>query len=119
MRGKIINVSSLVGKTPVPPLGAYSISKAALNAMTTVLAMELGKYKITVNGVCPGFHVTGIYLNSEEVVEAAVKMWGRKIPLGRIGTADDIAKVLFFLASSDSDYMTGQSINCGGGIVFH
>jgi len=115
LRGKIIIVSSLAGKMPSTPLGAYSISKAGLNAMTQVLAQELAPLKITVNGICPGFHVTAIYLNDENLVKQAVQWWGRKIPLERIGTADDIARVLFFLASDDSNYMTGQSLNCDGG----
>jgi len=115
IRGKIIIVSSLAGKMPSTPLGAYSISKAGLIAMTQVLAQELAPLKITVNGICPGFHVTAIYLNDENLVKQAVQWWGRKIPLERIGTADDVAKVLFFLASDDSNYMTGQSLNCDGG----
>jgi NAD(P)-dependent dehydrogenase (short-subunit alcohol dehydrogenase family) len=115
LRGKIIIVSSLAGKIPSTPLGAYSISKAGLNAMTQILAQELAPLKITVNGICPGFHVTAIYLNDPELVKKAVQWWGRKIPLERIGTADDIARVLFFLASDDSNYMTGQSLNCDGG----
>lgn len=115
IRGKIIIVSSLAGKIPSTPLGAYSISKAGLIAMTQVLAQELAPSKITVNGICPGFHVTAIYLNDPELVKKAVQWWGRKIPLERIGTADDVARVLFFLASDDSNYMTGQSLNCDGG----
>ena len=115
LRGKIIIVSSLAGKMPSTPLGAYSISKAGLIAMTQVLAQELAPSKITVNGICPGFHLTAIYLNDANLVKQAVQWWGRKIPLERIGTADDVAKVLFFLASDDSNYMTGQSLNCDGG----
>jgi len=118
LRGKIINVASLAGKVPTPPLGAYSISKAGVIAMTQVFAQELAPFKITVNGVCPGFHVTAIYLNDEKLVEEVVKMWGRKIPLDRLGTAADVANVLFFLASDDSNYMTGQSLNCTGGCFF-
>ena len=118
LRGKIINVSSLAGKLPTPPLGVYSISKAGIIAMTQVFAQELGKHKITVNAVCPGFHVTGIYLNDPNLVKQASEMWSGKICLERIGSADDVAKVLFFLASDDSNYMTGQSLNCGGGCYF-
>ena len=118
MRGKIINVSSLAGKLPTPPLGVYSISKAGIIAMTQILAQELGRHKITVNAVCPGFHVTGIYLNDPNLVKQASEMWAGKICLERIGTADDVARVLFFLASDDSNYMTGQSLNCGGGCYF-
>ncbi len=118
LRGKIINVSSLAARLPQPPLGAYSISKAGIIAMTQVFALELAPFKITVNAVCPGFHVTAIYLNDENLVHTAVKMWGGRLPLERIGTAEDIANVLFFLASDDSNYMTGQSLNCSGGCHF-
>lgn len=118
LRGKIINVASLAGKIPSTPLGAYSISKAGVIAMTQVFAQELAPFKITVNAVCPGFHLTAIYLNDENLIKMAIKMWGGKIPLERVGTADDVGNVLFFLASDDSNYMTGQSINCGGGCSF-
>lgn len=118
LRGKIINVSSLAGKIPSTPLGVYSISKAGVIAMTQILAQELAPFKITVNAVCPGFHVTAIYLNDENLVRQAVDMWGGKIPLERLGTAEDVANVLFFLASDDSNYLTGQSLNCTGGCSF-
>ncbi len=118
LRGKIINNASLAGKVPSPPLGVYSISKAAVIAMTQVLAQELGRFKITVNAVCPGFHVTAIYNNDPLLVKEASKMFPGKITLKRIGTAEDVANVLYFLASDDSNYMTGQSLNCGGGCYF-
>ncbi|HUX98483.1 MAG TPA: SDR family oxidoreductase [Candidatus Deferrimicrobium sp.] len=118
LRGKVINVSSLAGKLPSTPLGAYSISKAGVIAMTQIFAQELAPFKITVNAVCPGFHKTAIYLNDENLVKFGIKAWGGKLLLERIGTADDVANVLFFLASDDSNYMTGQSLNCGGGCHF-
>ena len=118
LRGKIINVSSLVGKIPSSPLGVYSITKAGIIAMTQVFAQELGKHKITVNAVCPGFHVTGAYFNDPKITKQASEFWSGKISLKRIGTADDVANVLFFLASDDSNYITGQSLNCGGGCYF-
>ncbi len=115
LRGKIIVVSSFAGRVPITPLGAYSISKAGLIAMTQVFAQELAPSKITVNAICPGFHLTGIYLNDEKTVKEGLKWSNRKIPLERIGTADDVAKVMYFLASDDSNYMTGQSIGVDGG----
>ncbi|MHA1380784.1 MAG: SDR family NAD(P)-dependent oxidoreductase [Candidatus Helarchaeota archaeon] len=118
LRGKIINNASLVGKEPMSPLGAYSISKAGVIAMTHIFAQELAPYKITVNAVCPGFHLTGIYLNDEKVIKEIMQKWGRKIPLERYGTSEDVANVVFFLASDDSNYLTGQSISCDGGCHF-
>ena len=115
LRGKIINNASMAGVIPSTPLGVYSISKAGVLAMTRIFAQELAPFKITVNSVCPGFHVTGVYLNDERLIEKALDLWGRAIPLERIGTAEDVANVLFFLASDDSNYLTGQSVNCDGG----
>ncbi|NHI92952.1 MAG: SDR family oxidoreductase [Candidatus Lokiarchaeota archaeon] len=118
LRGKIINVSSLVGKIPSSPLGVYSITKAGIIAMTQIFAQELGPHKITVNAVCPGFHVTGAYFNDPNITKKASEIWSGRICLERIGTAEDVSNVLFFLASEDSNYMTGQSLNCGGGCYF-
>lgn len=115
LRGKIIIVSSYAGRFPLTPLGAYSISKAGLIAMTQVFAQELAPFKITVNTICPGFHLTGIYLNDEKTVKEGLKWSGRNIPLERIGTAEDVANLMFFLASEDSNYITGQSIGVDGG----
>jgi NAD(P)-dependent dehydrogenase (short-subunit alcohol dehydrogenase family) len=119
LRGKIINIASIAGKTAVPHIGAYSVSKFGVIALTQVLAKELAP-DITVNAICPGFHVTGIYLNSEEVVRESMKTFkAPEILRGRLGTADDVAPLAAFLASTDSDYMTGQSINIDGGVEFH
>jgi len=108
LRGKVIIVSSFAGKVPFTPLGAYSISKAGLIAMTQVFAQELAPFKITVNAICPGFHLTGIYLNDEKTARQSLQWSGRKIPLERIGTAEDVANLMFFLASEDSNYITGR-----------
>lgn len=118
LRGKIINNASLAGKLPSTPLGAYSITKAGVIAMTTIFAQELAPFKITINAVCPGFHLTGVYLNDENLIKQMVVKWGKKIPLERIGTAEDVANVLFFLGSDDSNYMTGQAISIDGGCSF-
>ncbi|MFX0134817.1 MAG: SDR family NAD(P)-dependent oxidoreductase [Candidatus Hodarchaeota archaeon] len=115
LRGKIINNASMAGVIPSTPLGVYSISKAGVIAMTKIFAQELAPFKITVNAICPGFHVTGVYFNDERFIEKALQYWGRSIPLERIGTAEDVANVMFFLASDDSNYLTGQSISCDGG----
>ncbi|MHC1592058.1 MAG: SDR family NAD(P)-dependent oxidoreductase [Candidatus Helarchaeales archaeon] len=118
LRGKIINISSIAGKLPMEMLGAYSCSKAAVNAMTIVLAKELAP-RITVNAVCPGFHVTGIYKNDPNLVQEYMKIVNAKITLKRLGTAEDIANIISFLVSEDSNYMTGQLINYDGGVIFY
>lgn len=118
LRGKIINVSSLTGKAPSSPLGVYSITKAGIIAMTQIFAKDLGRHKITVNAICPGFHVTGAFFNSPDITKQLAESWPGKIYLERLGTAEDVSNVLFFLASDDSNYMTGQSLNCDGGCYF-
>ncbi|MFX1452368.1 MAG: SDR family NAD(P)-dependent oxidoreductase [Promethearchaeota archaeon] len=118
IRGKIINIASIAGKEPSPLIGIYSCSKAALIALTKVLAMELAP-KMTVNAICPGFHVTGIYKNDPNLIKEYMDILNKNILLKRIGDADDITGLVSFLVSDDSNYMTGQIINVDGGVVFH
>ena len=119
LRGKIINIASIVGKTATSHIGAYSTSKFGVIAVTQVFAKELAP-DITVNAICPGFHVTGIYFNSEEVVRGSMKTFkAPEILLERLGKAEDVAPLAAFLASEDSDYMTGQAVNIDGGVEFH
>jgi NAD(P)-dependent dehydrogenase (short-subunit alcohol dehydrogenase family) len=119
LKGKIINVASIAGKTATPHIGAYSASKFGVIAVTQVFAKELAP-DITVNAICPGFHVTGIYFNSEEVVRGSMETFkSPEILLERLGRAEDVAPLAAFLASEDSDYMTGQAINIDGGVEFH
>ncbi|MHA1378896.1 MAG: SDR family NAD(P)-dependent oxidoreductase [Candidatus Helarchaeota archaeon] len=118
IRGKIINIASIAGKTPQKMIGAYSCSKAAIIALTKVLAKELAP-RITVNAICPGFHLTGIYKNDPKFIEEVLKIRNITPLLKRIGTAEDITGMASFLVSDDSNYMTGQIINVDGGILFH
>jgi NAD(P)-dependent dehydrogenase (short-subunit alcohol dehydrogenase family) len=121
--GKVINISSIAGKTGEQTIGCYSATKAGIIALTQAMARELGP-KITVNALCPGFILTNIYRNNEELVKAGAKLFENihsvgEIPMKRIGQPEDVANVAAFLASTDSDYMTGQAINICGGIAFH
>lgn len=118
LRGKIINVASAAGKEALNMIGAYSISKFGIIGMTQVLAKELAP-KITVNALCPGMHKTPMYQEDENLMEQAKSLFKAEIWLERWGTADDVANVAFFLASDDSNYMTGQAINIAGGWIFH
>jgi NAD(P)-dependent dehydrogenase (short-subunit alcohol dehydrogenase family) len=119
--GKIINISSRAGKQGIAGLGAYSASKFGLIGLTQVLALELAPYKINVNAICPGQIITDIAredyprLTWEEIKQKVVAEHISHIPLGRIGTPEDVANVAAFLASNEADYMTGQSINVTGG----
>ena len=118
LRGKIINVSSFTGLEPVPGIGIYSCSKAAMNALTKVLARELAP-TITANAICPGYHVTPIYNNDPNLIQNFWNMNNMKPLLKRVGTAEDVTGLISYLVSDDSNYMTGQIISICGGVVLH
>lgn len=119
--GKIINVSSQAGLHAAPEMikaMPYNISKAAVIHYTRCLAAELGPFNINVNCICPAWIAT-----SRAVAEGRkgdfAKHLVEQIPLGRIGVPEDAAKVVEFLATELSDYVTGQYISvCGGYILF-
>lgn len=126
--GKIVNTASIAGKSGFPLFAAYSASKFAVVGLTQAAANALGGDGITVNAFCPGVVTTELWkqLDGEfiEIGETkapgeALEGFGAGIVLGRLSTADDLTGVATFLASSDSDYLTGQSINVDGGMVFH
>ena len=112
--GKIINISSMWGVTGGSCEVHYSASKAAVIGFTKALASELGLSGITVNCVAPGVIDTDMNKHLTDEDMDALK---NEIPLGRIGTPEDAAKVILFLASEKSDYITGQVINVNGGII--
>jgi NAD(P)-dependent dehydrogenase (short-subunit alcohol dehydrogenase family) len=121
--GKVINISSIAGKTGQQTIGCYSATKAGIIAVTQAMARELAP-KISVNAICPGFILTNIYRNSEDLVKAAAQLFSNihnvgEIPMKRIGLPEDVANVAAFLASRDSDYMTGQALNICGGVEYH
>jgi len=121
--GKIINISSVAGKISAPGAGPYCASKRGVIGLTEVLAIELGKYGICVNAICPGNTETEMVLNvfrkraqkRGQSLEELMQGIKDKTPLGRFGKPQDIAKAVVFLASDYSNYITGQAINvCGG-----
>lgn len=112
--GKIINLSSVVGISGNAGQTNYSASKAGIIGFTKSLAKELGSRNILVNAVAPGFIETDMTnILKDEVKEEISK----NIPLKRIGTVNDVANVIKFLASDDSSYITGQVINIDGGML--
>jgi len=125
--GKIVNVSSLCGKIGCRYLGHYCASKFAVIGFTKTLALELAPYKINVNAVCPGVVETDMLIKEYQSVAKLENTTAEElrkdvlptIPLGRLSQPEDIAKVVVFLASSDSDYMTGQALNVTGGMETH
>ena len=109
----MINVSALGSTRPMPGISVYSASKAALNALTRVWAMELGPRGVTVNAVSPGPVETDMFRAA--ATEDVAKYLISRTPLGRIGMPDDIAGVIAFLASSDGRWVTGEVIAVSGG----
>ena len=112
--GKIINISSMWGETGASCEVAYSASKAGIIGLTKALAKELAPSGITVNAVTPGLIETAMNTNlSVEELNDFVE----SIPLGRMGTADEVAQAIYFLASENADYITGQILGVNGGYV--
>jgi len=112
--GRVINVSSVVGISGNAGQTNYSASKAGIIGFTKSLAKEVGSRNILVNAVAPGFIETQMTdVLKEEVKEEISK----NIPLKRMGTVEDVANVVKFLASKDSSYITGQVINIDGGML--
>lgn len=112
--GRIINISSVVGISGNAGQTNYAASKAGIIGFTKSLAKEVASRNITVNAVAPGFIETQMTdVLKEDIKEEIAK----KIPLKRMGTPQDVANVVKFLASSDSSYITGQVINIDGGML--
>ena len=114
--GKVIHTASIAGMVVDNKIPAYSITTAGVIAMIKLLAQSLAP-KITVNALSPGYHVTGIYNNSEEAMLMTMEDGHVKTPLNRLGTIEDIVKVSVFLASSASDFITGHNFPVDGGIA--
>ncbi len=112
-RGRIINVSSVAADYHNQGQTNYAASKAAINAFTRALAVEVGSRNVTVNAIAPGFIETDM---SEAVRNKAGDILKKMIPLRRLGQPEDIARVAVFLASADSGYITGQVLTVDGGL---
>ena len=113
--GRIINITSMVGLAAYPGSIAYAMTKAAQNSFTASLAAGLGPRGITVNGVAPGATDTD-FIAALMARPDLVKFYSAKATLGRIGTPQDIASVVAFLASEDGGWITGQIIEASGGM---
>ncbi len=112
--GRIINISSIVGTTGNPGQGNYAASKAGMVGMSKSLAAEVASRGITVNCVAPGFITTAMTdkLNDDQ----KSKLLGG-IPAGRMGTAEEIASAVLYLASGEAGYITGQTLHVNGGMA--
>lgn len=125
--GRIINIASVAAKSGSMYLSAYAASKHGMIGFTRSAALELGRHKITVNAICPNHVTTGLgsvqnALRAEQrgqsIDEYLVEMRSR-IPLARVGLAEDTAKACVFLCSSEGDYITAEAMNVSGGQEVH
>jgi len=112
--GRIINITSVFGQTGQAGQANYAASKAGLIGLTMAIAREVGSRNITCNAIAPGFIETAMTAElSAELKESALKM----IPLGRVGTAEEVANCVAFLASDEAAYITGHVLNVNGGML--
>ena len=112
--GRIINVTSVFGQMGQAGQANYAASKAGLIGLTMAIAREVGSRNITCNAVAPGFIETAMTaVLSDEFKQNAVK----QIPLGRVGTPEDVASAVAFLASDDASYITGHVLSVNGGML--
>jgi 3-oxoacyl-[acyl-carrier protein] reductase len=112
-KGRIVNITSIVGVTGNPGQSNYSAAKAGLLGFTKSLAREVASRGITVNAVAPGFIDTDMTRALNE--EQRTGLMGQ-IPLGRLGSAEDIAAAVLFLASPSAAYITGETLHVNGGM---
>ncbi|MGA2664432.1 MAG: 3-oxoacyl-ACP reductase family protein [Nitrososphaerales archaeon] len=113
--GRIINVSSIVGINPFPNRAPYAASKAGVIMLTRELALEWAEHNITVNAIAPGFVSTDMLM--ARIAEGAIDGDAilRRVPLGRLGSVEDMAHSALFLAEEGSSYITGQCLTVDGG----
>lgn len=118
--GCIVNVASYVGLVGFAGAGAYTASKAGLLGLTRTMALDHASESIRVNAVCPGSVGTDMIYEAWAAygdVEEAHRRWAAKHPLGRIGTPEEIARSILFLASDEASFITGASLAVDGGIT--
>ena len=111
--GKIINITSVVGHTGNLGQANYTASKAGIIGMSKSLAIEYAKKNITVNCVSPGYIVSDMTMNIAEKVKLYLTS---RIPMGKLGTGEDVSNCVAFLSSEQASYVTGETIHVNGGM---
>jgi glucose 1-dehydrogenase len=115
-RGKIINLSSVHDTVPLPGRSVYAISKSGIAMLTKALALELAEHRINVNAIAPGAILTDMNRESLAIPENRARLLDR-IPWNRIGDVEDVVGAAVFLASPESDYVTGATLYVDGGLL--
>jgi NAD(P)-dependent dehydrogenase (short-subunit alcohol dehydrogenase family) len=115
--GRIVNVTSAVNFAAVADLSAYGAAKGAIATLTKALALELAPAGVTVNAVAPG--ATETAMNAQAYTPEVRRTYEERIPLGRIGTPEEVADVVVFLASDAARYVTGQELLVDGGLTIN
>jgi len=111
--GRVVNITSVVGHTGNLGQSNYAASKAGIIGMSKSLAIEYAKKNITVNCVSPGFIVSDMTMNIAEKVKLYLTS---RIPMGKLGTGEDVANCVAFLSSEQASYVTGETIHVNGGM---
>ena len=111
--GRIVNISSVGGRLGLSGQANYAASKAGQEALTKVIAKEVGKKGITINNVCPGFIETELL---GDLSPEMVKEYKKTVPLRRFGKIDEVSHGVLFLASKQASYITGTSLDIAGGL---
>ena len=111
--GRIVNITSIVGHTGNPGQSNYAASKAGIIGMTKSLAIEYAKKNITINCVSPGFIDTSMTKSLAEKVRLFLTS---RIPMGRLGTGEDVSNCVVFLSSEEASYITGETLHVNGGM---
>ena len=111
--GRIVNITSIVGHTGNLGQSNYAASKAGIIGMSKSLAVEYAKKNITVNCVSPGFIISDMTMNIAEKVKLYLTS---RIPMGKLGTGEDVSNCVAFLSSEQASYITGETIHVNGGM---
>jgi 3-oxoacyl-[acyl-carrier protein] reductase len=111
--GRIVNITSVVGASGNPGQANYAAAKAGVAGMTRALAREVGSRNVTVNCVAPGFIATDMTEGLSEAQRAALLA---QVPVGRLGSAEEVANAVAFLASPGAGYITGEQLHVNGGM---